>query len=89
MPFRKAEHFLAFVHWYKPASSPNMQYYFSEEETCNVELWDTEFYPESRDCIIPVHHILSRFIPINYRISARRNAKEYLAVNPINRKYHL
>src|SRR3954454_15940151 len=70
LPSGKAEHFLAYVHWYKPASSPNTRYYFSEEETCNVELWDTEFYPESRDCIIPVHHILGRFVPINYRISA-------------------
>src|SRR6266540_2400238 len=46
-----------------------VQYYFSDDEqTCNVELWDTEFYPESHDCIIPLHHILGQFVPVNYRI---------------------
>jgi hypothetical protein len=90
LPSRSAEHFLAYIRWYQPAGSPNIRYYFrDDEETCNVELWDTDFYPESRDCIIPVHHILGRFVPVNYQISTRRNAKEYLAINPINRKYHL
>ncbi|GET51674.1 hypothetical protein GLOIN_2v1775288 [Rhizophagus irregularis DAOM 181602=DAOM 197198] len=37
-----------------------------DDEICNVELCGTEFYPESRDCIIPVHHILGRFIPTKY-----------------------
>jgi hypothetical protein len=82
------EHNLAFIRWYKPASS---RYYFSinGDETCNVELWSTEFYPESRDCIIPVHNILSRFVPVKYRISERKNARTYLAVNPINRKLNI
>ncbi|RHZ58485.1 hypothetical protein Glove_373g11 [Diversispora epigaea] len=51
--------------------------------------YDTEFYSKSRDCIIPVHHILGRFVSIKYKISDRKNAKEYLVVNPINRKYNL
>jgi hypothetical protein len=90
-----AKHFLAYVRWYQPADSSNIRYYFSineeqfDEDTCNVELWSNEFYPESRDCIIPVHHILGRFVPVTYRISNRRNAREYIAINPINRKYHL
>lgn len=91
LPNGPTEHFLAFVYWYKPVSSSNVRYYFSandDKQTCNVELWDTEFYSTSRDCIIPVHHILGRFVPVNYRISTRRNAKEYLAVNPVNRKFH-
>jgi hypothetical protein len=87
-PNGSTEHFLAYVRWYRPVS---IRYHFScgDDQTCNVELWDTEFYPKSRDCIIPVHHILGRFVPVNYRISNRRNSKEYLSVNPINRKYHL
>jgi hypothetical protein len=89
LPDGPAEHFLAYILWYKPASSNNIRYYFSSNNICNVELWKTEFYRESRDCIIPVHHIFSRFIPVNYRISEQRNAREYLAVNPINRKYHI
>ena len=83
------EHFLAYVRWYQPAVSSNIRYYFRDGDTCNVELWNTEFYPERHDCIIPVHHILGRFVPVNYRISTRRNAKEYLAVNPVNRKFQI
>jgi hypothetical protein len=82
------EHNLAYVRWYRPASSAGARYYFSindEEKTCNVELWDTKFYPESRDCIIPVHNILGRFVPVRYK----RSRKEYLAVNPINRKLNI
>ena len=88
LPNGELEHNLAFVRWYRPANS---RYYFSfdNDETCNVELWDTEFYPQYRDCIIPVHNILSRFVPVKYKISNRKNAKEYLAVNPVNRKYNI
>ncbi|PKK72438.1 hypothetical protein RhiirC2_777177 [Rhizophagus irregularis] len=60
-----------------------------ETETCNVELWKTDFFPESRDCIIPVHNILCRFVPAKYKISSNRNATEYLAINPLNRKFHI
>ncbi|GET54719.1 hypothetical protein GLOIN_2v1775288 [Rhizophagus irregularis DAOM 181602=DAOM 197198] len=88
-PNGPVEHFLAYVRWYKHANSTNIRYYFSSDEICNVELWNTEFYPISRDCIIPVHHILGRFVPVSYQISNRQNAREYLAVNPISRKYQL
>ncbi|GBC29881.2 hypothetical protein GLOIN_2v1786477 [Rhizophagus irregularis DAOM 181602=DAOM 197198] len=69
-------------------------YHFSiddteETETCNVELWKTDFFPESRDCIIPVHNILCRFVPAKYKISSNRNATEYLAINPLNRKFYI
>jgi len=83
------DHFLAYVRWYKPVNASNVRYRFSSDDICNVELWNTEFYPESRDCIIPIHHILGQFIPVNYQFSNRKNAKEYLAVNPVNRKYQL
>ena len=86
------EHFLAHVRWYRPVTSGNVRYYFSsnnDHETCTVELWKSEFYPESRDCIIPVHHILGQFIPVSYKISDRQNAVEYLAINPISRKFHI
>ncbi|RHZ87615.1 hypothetical protein Glove_33g60 [Diversispora epigaea] len=73
-------HYLAYVRWYKKIKN---RFYFgiNQEQMCNVELWDTEFYPKSRDCIIPVHHILGRFVPVKYKISDRKNAKEYLAVD--------
>lgn len=90
LPDGPAEHFLAYVRWYQHTGSSDVRYHFRDDEgTCNVELWSTEFYPESRDCIIPVHHILGRFVPVNYRISTRRNAREYLAINPVNRKFQI
>ena len=92
LPDGPSEHHLAYVRWYRHVESKNVRYHFcvdDEEETCNVELWHGGFYPESRDCIIPVHHILDRFVPVKYKISNRRNAVEYLAINPIDRKYHI
>lgn len=88
LPSGELEHNLAFIRWYRPANS-RYHFSFNNDETCNVELWDTEFYPQYRDCIIPVHNILSRFVPVKYKISDRKNAKEYLAVNPVNRKYNI
>jgi len=92
LPNGSAKHNLAYVRWYRPADSTRIRYHFQindDDETCNVELWQHEFYGESRDCIIPVHNILCRFIPTKYRISARNNAIDYLAVNSINRKFHI
>jgi len=87
-----AEHNLAFIRWYKPAETYKVRYYFSiddDEKTCNVELWKNEFFPDGRDSIIPVQHILCRFVPAKYKISTRPNAVEYIAINPINRKFHI
>jgi len=86
-------HKLAYVKWYKPASS-SIRYHFSIENDidnniCNVELWENSFFPISRDNIIPIHHILGRFVPAEYKTSNRSNSREYLAVIPVNRKFHL
>ncbi|GET58964.1 hypothetical protein GLOIN_2v1786477 [Rhizophagus irregularis DAOM 181602=DAOM 197198] len=94
LPNGPTEHYLAFIRWYRPANTANIRYHFSiddteETETCNVELWKTDFFPESRDCIIPVHNILCRFVPAKYKISSNRNATEYLVINPLNRKFHI
>ena len=49
-----------------------------------------EFLPSyGRDSIIPVQNILCRFVPVKCKISKRQNAIEYLAINPINRKFHI
>jgi hypothetical protein len=85
------EHYLAFIRWYQPVTK---RFHFNvndgeETETCNVELWKSVYYTESRDCIIPVHNILCRFVPVTYKISSSRNAIEYLAINPLNRKIHI
>ncbi|CAB4388065.1 unnamed protein product [Rhizophagus irregularis] len=88
LPNGELEHNLAFIRWYRPTNS-RYHFSFSDDETCNVELWDPEFYIQYRDCIILVHNILSRFVPVKYKISDRKNAKEYMAVNPVNRKYNI
>src|SRR6185437_8781335 len=85
-------HKLTFVKWYKPVSSSSIQYHFSindDVKTCNVELWENSFYPINRDCIIPIHNILGRFIPAKYKTSQRSNSREYLAVIPLTRKFYL
>ncbi|GBB84695.1 hypothetical protein RclHR1_11280005 [Rhizophagus clarus] len=84
-------HKLAYIKWYKLANLTS-QFHFSiddDVETCNVELWEDSFYLSSRDNIIPIHNILSQFISVKYKKSDRSNAKEYLAIIPINRKFHL
>ena len=83
---------MAYVRWYKPAETSKVRYYFSidnDEETCNVKLWKNEFYSYGRDSIIPVQNILCRFVPVKCKISNRQDAIEYLAINPINRKFHI
>jgi hypothetical protein len=85
-------HKLAFIKWYKPVNSASIRYHFGIDDdntTCNVELWENSFYPISRDNLIPVHHILGRFVPAKYKTSNRLNSREYLAVIPVNRKFHL
>ena len=89
---RLTKHNLAYIQLYQPATSSKTRYYFSindDEKTCNVKLWEPDFYPESRDCIIPVHNILSQFVPVKYKISSQNNAVEYLAINQINHKLHI
>ncbi|RHZ79700.1 hypothetical protein Glove_142g30 [Diversispora epigaea] len=68
-----------------------IQFFFVHEISTNRINMENHYlaYVRCRDCIIPVHHILGRFVSIKYKISDRKNAKEYLAVNPINRKYNL
>ena len=86
------EHNLAYIRWYMPVETSKVRYYFSindEEKTCNVELWKNEFSPDGRDSIILVQNILCRFVPVKYKISTRQNAVEYLAINLINRKFHI
>ena len=49
----------------------------------------SEFYSYGRDSIIPVQNILCRFVPVKCKISNHQDAIEYLAINPINRKFHI
>ena len=50
---------------------------------------EKRIYSYGRDSIIPVQNILCRFVPVKCKISNRQNAIEYLAINPINGKFHI
>ena len=82
---------LAFVRWYKPADDYKTRFHMkinNDDLSCNVELWDQEFYELSRDCIISIHQIYCRFIAGTYTIGDI-SPKTYMTVIPLHRKYHL
>ncbi|PKY50989.1 hypothetical protein RhiirA4_467785, partial [Rhizophagus irregularis] len=84
-------HYLAFVRWYKPAKNRKTRFYFKindDANSCNIELWSDKFYEMGRDCIIPIHNILCRFVSGTFEVG-QRNLKKYMAVIPINRKFHI
>lgn len=85
-------HHLAFVRWYLPAQKQQTRFHFriesDDDRNCNVELWGKTFYEISRDSIIPVHNIYSRFISSNFTVGVRKPVK-YMAVIPTNRHFHM
>ncbi|GET58122.1 hypothetical protein GLOIN_2v1776801 [Rhizophagus irregularis DAOM 181602=DAOM 197198] len=89
LPNGLTEHYLAFVNWYKPAATANIRFFFSSEDsddfTNDPELWKKEFFNSSVDSIIPVHHILDRFVPAKFKYKRT----EYLAILPLNRRFHI
>jgi hypothetical protein len=89
LPDGPIKHYLAFVNWYKPVATANVRFLFSNDNsddfTNDPELWRKEFYNSSVDNIIPVHHILGRFVPAKFKYKRT----EYLAVLPLNRRFHL
>ena len=87
MPEGEKTHHLAYIRWYQD-TPPDIRYHFKTEESnfnaCNIELYTCDMYSEARDCIIPVHNIIGRFIPAMYSIADNI----YLAAIPINRKIY-
>lgn len=84
-------HYLAFVRWYKPTEDGRSRFHCQIDDDlniCNIELWNREYYKLSRDCIIPIHNILGRFVA-GTMIIGKKKPKEYLTVIPINRKIHI
>ncbi|GET57294.1 hypothetical protein GLOIN_2v1776801 [Rhizophagus irregularis DAOM 181602=DAOM 197198] len=81
-------HSLALVKWYRPVQDHRTRYFCQVDDdikSCNIELWTNGFYDMSRDSIIPVHHILGKFIKCDFNIGTRK-IKEYMAVIPLNKK---
>jgi hypothetical protein len=85
-------HSLAFVRWYKSADDRRSRFHCQisddDKDYCNIELWKHEFYELERDCIIPIHSILGRFVAGTMTIG-RKTPNKYLSVVPINRKIHI
>lgn len=84
-------HHLVFVKWFLPA--PNQQIRFNcrvanDDRSCNIELWQSDFYDIDRDSIIPVHNIYSRFICSNFEVGVRKPTR-YMAVIPISKHFHM
>ena len=84
-------YYLAFVRWYKLAEHYNTRFHCKiddDDKSCNIELWKSEFYEVGRDCIIPIHNILCRFISGSFEIG-KKNPKKYITIISINRKFHI
>ena len=86
---QKLVHSLALVRWYEPDPDYRIRYYCQVDEddinSCNIELWSNKFYDLGRDSIIPIHHILGKFIKCKFYVGTQI-PKEYMAVVPLNRK---
>jgi hypothetical protein len=90
-PEGSKKHSLAFVRWYLPAEDHNTRFHCrvnDDTSSCNIELWKKELYEISRDCIIPVHSILGRFVEGSFSIG-KKKPRKYMTVIPINRKVHI
>ena len=84
-------HRLAFIKWYKPAPNQQTRFYTSiddDEKSSNIELWQNDFYNLSRDCLIPIHYIYSRFVSSKFLVGIKKPVS-YKAVILINRQFYL
>ena len=81
-------HLLAYVKWYKSATSSSIRFKhsFMEPEISNTELWKAEYFPEGSDSLLPVHRILSRATKFKYVKIGKQN---YLSIVPLNRRFNL
>jgi hypothetical protein len=75
LPIGAKTHRLAYVKWYLPVDNHQTRFYCrieNDDRSVNIELWkDEQFYELSRDRIIPVHNIYSRFIPAKFIVGKK------------------
>jgi hypothetical protein len=88
LPEGQRTHLLAYVKWYKNASSSGVRFKhkFMEPEVSNTELWKAEYYEEGCDSLIPVHRILCRAVKHK---NIRVGKQNYTSIVPLNRKFNL
>jgi hypothetical protein len=91
LPRGPRTHLLAYVKWYKNASSSSIRFKhkFMEPEVSNTELWNEEYYEEGQDSIIAVHRIYGRVIKIDYRVGNKKNEHNYVSIIPLNRRFNV
>ena len=82
-------HHLAYVKWYRPHNTRRFYLSLKDDNRCNIEIWQEKFYPESRDCILPVQRILGRFIKSTYKFRHGNGQQQVLVVIPINKCFNL
>jgi hypothetical protein len=87
---QQTTHHLAFVRWYQPHQTRRFNLALENEvDASGAEIWKQDFYPDSRDCIIPVQMILSRFVPYNMQFTSRNRSYNVLVIIPINKRFHI
>lgn len=87
LPDGPKKHLLAYVKWYKSASTSNIRFKhsFMEPEVSNTELWKNEYYEEGCDSLLAVHRIWCRATKFKYVKIGKQN---YLSIVPLNRKFN-
>jgi hypothetical protein len=87
LPEGPKKHLLAYVKWYKSASSSSIRFKhsFMEPEISNTELWKAEYYQEGCDSLLAVHRILCRATKFKY-VNGKQN---YFSIVPLNRRFNL
>ena len=87
LPEGSRTHRLAYVKWYKPASSSSVRFRhsFMEPEISNTELWKPEFYQEGCDSLLAVHRILCRATKFKYVTVGKQ---KYISIVPLNRRFN-
>jgi hypothetical protein len=88
LPKGSKTHLLAYVRWFKPASSSSTRFKhkFMENEKSNTEIWKADYFEEDVDSIIAVHRIYSRAIKINYRVGKKNN---FVSIISLNRRFNV
>jgi hypothetical protein len=88
LPEGSRTHLLAYVKWYKSASSSSIRFRhsFMEPEVSNTELWKPEYHQEGCDSFIAVHRILCKATKFKYVTVGKQ---KYLSIVALNRRFNL
>ena len=88
LPEGSRTHLLAYVKWYKSATSSNTRFKhrFMEPDISNTELWKAEYHSESYESLLAVHRILCRAVKFK---DVTIGKQKYLSIIPLNRRFNI